>query len=1004
MNQIFRIITLNFLFFAWQQYNFAQEKLYPLNYNPAYQGMDNLEKGFKQSFPELCLEGEKPFMQFSNINSPASCANNKNDGNFTVELVNGNQSLYHFHISSPYNDIVSITVNDINDNKFAFTDLKAGPYIVEITEVATGKVYKDYFALDDENTNPLNEEDWLPNLKPAFCNKPGSLSKPGTIAADLTFYIYNALDASLVDSIKADKSAVLPGGTYFMISFGKGEFIKCQSFLMFDVPELPSIHFFEEGYFEDFSTSLVYPDPENWIDKDAYVNHTYGLNPVNIGVATLDGLNQNGQAYTSSTGTELIDGQGDYLTSQPFCLDMEDLPVTKVDSLQRLYISFYYQQQGYGDFPNEFDSLILEVYAPDTFTVDIPDTTFQEGYYITFVNPQNLFDTIKVNVYEDQIINTLTDNDFLVYTNEDGEKIFVDKNNEATSIVDSTFIIDIDFSEKTVGGLFWQPIWFTTGADEEQTEQKFTRVDAFFKGTSAFYDGFQYRFRNTATISGNNDHWHIDYIRIDTTFAKTEFVGYNMFVDTTEVTTLFNENTNEYCVPVNGNCEPIKYCYEDNGQVICVVFLDKEIYNEPPGINAIKIENAYEDYVDQVPFEEGSEDVTTVEVLPSIFQQYSAMPWSHFAYENNWQTWGNNDFNYIIKNLTSLQAFNTNLQFSVSEACGGLVIYSSNQNITVNESAQPNIFFTGINTGGDSGIGWEMFIDGQSEDTEGIILENKFVLAAGNDNINRNDTLYRYQRLLNYYAYDDGSAEKAYGLFGKNAKMALKYDIAKADSLTGLQIHFANMNANTSFLEFRIFVWTDLQEGTNSGTELYGSETSLLTPVLQADTINGFITYPLDQALYIPEEVKSIYVGIEQINDKYLNVGFDRNTNTNEHLLINYAGQWEPSIFDGTLMIRPVFGNNSFEDQLAGIDDKEADATIKVYPNPVNGTLFVDVAEQNYAGVYYVQIFDFAGRQILNEQLINRQIETGHFSNGIYLLKVFNEDKEEIGVKKLVKQ
>ena len=29
-------------------------------------------------------------------------------------------------------------------------------------------------------------------------------------------------------------------------------------------------------------------------------------------------------------------------------------------------------------------------------------------------------------------------------------------------------------------------------------------------------DSFQFRFRNYATLSGNLDHWHIDYIRLST--------------------------------------------------------------------------------------------------------------------------------------------------------------------------------------------------------------------------------------------------------------------------------------------------------------------------------------------------------------------------------------------------------------------------------------------------------------------------------------------------------
>ncbi|MEZ4916284.1 MAG: hypothetical protein R2836_04795 [Chitinophagales bacterium] len=37
-----------------------------------------------------------------------------------------------------------------------------------------------------------------------------------------------------------------------------------------------------------------------------------------------------------------------------------------------------------------------------------------------------------------------------------------------------------------------------------------------------FYEDFQFRFRNKASISGNNDQWNIDYIRLDKGRIQTE--------------------------------------------------------------------------------------------------------------------------------------------------------------------------------------------------------------------------------------------------------------------------------------------------------------------------------------------------------------------------------------------------------------------------------------------------------------------------------------------------
>lgn len=47
-------------------------------------------------------------------------------------------------------------------------------------------------------------------------------------------------------------------------------------------------------FFDDFSNYKGYPKSELWQDKDVFVNNTYPINPVNIGVATFDGLDSLG--------------------------------------------------------------------------------------------------------------------------------------------------------------------------------------------------------------------------------------------------------------------------------------------------------------------------------------------------------------------------------------------------------------------------------------------------------------------------------------------------------------------------------------------------------------------------------------------------------------------------------------------------------------------------------------------------------------------------------------
>ena len=45
---------------------------------------------------------------------------------------------------------------------------------------------------------------------------------------------------------------------------------------------------------DDFSSYAGWPHHELWVDRQAYINSTFGLNPYSIGVATFDGLDEKG--------------------------------------------------------------------------------------------------------------------------------------------------------------------------------------------------------------------------------------------------------------------------------------------------------------------------------------------------------------------------------------------------------------------------------------------------------------------------------------------------------------------------------------------------------------------------------------------------------------------------------------------------------------------------------------------------------------------------------------
>lgn len=148
-------------------------------------------------------------------------------------------------------------------------------------------------------------------------------------------------------------------------------------------------------FMDDFSYSGPFPN-DNWLNKNVYVNNDMALDPVSIGVATFDGLNEGGAPYGGGFGVS------DDLTSA--YLDLS--PYT---SASNVFLSFYVEPMGRGEAPAGNDSLILEFKnlndewnLIDTFKYQsIPaanDTIFIRDTMFNSTNPI-VIDTIFIDTF-----------------------------------------------------------------------------------------------------------------------------------------------------------------------------------------------------------------------------------------------------------------------------------------------------------------------------------------------------------------------------------------------------------------------------------------------------------------------------------------------------------------------------------------------------------------------------------------------------------------------------
>jgi len=136
-------------------------------------------------------------------------------------------------------------------------------------------------------------------------------------------------------------------------------------------------------FYDDFSDYLVYPKSSNWLDNDVFVNRNYPINPLNIGVATFDGLDSIGTPR--NLASETVHGPSDFLTSRPIDLS----------NSSEVYLSFYLQSTGIGNEPESNDIFMLECLDTALIWHTVWDTT---GYSLSDF---------------EKIIITLNDNAFL---------------------------------------------------------------------------------------------------------------------------------------------------------------------------------------------------------------------------------------------------------------------------------------------------------------------------------------------------------------------------------------------------------------------------------------------------------------------------------------------------------------------------------------------------------------------------------------------------------------
>lgn len=249
--------------------------------------------------------------------------------------------------------------------------------------------------------------------------------------------------------------------------------------------------------------------------------------------------------------------------------------------------------------------------------------------------------------------------------------------------------------------------------------------------------------------------------------------------------------------------------------------------------------------------------------------------------------------------------------------------------------------------------------------------------GVGGDSRPQNDTVRFNQVFSDYYAYDDGGAENGYGLTSTASRvyLAYRFDLNSEDTLTAVDMWFNNTyNDENEAIQFYITLWQADAEG-HPGTVLY-RDSQRRHPVSSTQ----FQTYVLESPTVLSG---SIFVGFEQVGNSFINLGFDRNTQSADRIWYLTSTEWQQSILRGSLMLRPRFGQAA----TIGIGDVECEGRqLKIYPNPASDMVQISGMPEGS----HIVIYDLYGRPIIST--VDYQIPISDLPTGLYILRVVAPD------------
>ncbi len=373
-------------------------------------------------------------------------------------------------------------------------------------------------------------------------------------------------------------------------------------------------------------------------------------------------------------------------------------------------------------------------------------------------------------------------------------------------------------------------------------------------------------------------------------------------------------------------------------------------------------------------------DVAYSQIPSSMLRSYSSLPWDHFKIAFTQFFTPKISIKYTnLDNITR----NVTRYLTIEDESTGEII------TPVKPTAQDILSST--TTSYDFAFNYPF--DYNKGDTASFIL--KSWLRTDDFDYKANDTVFRRQVFKDYFSYDDGTAERAYGLRGQgtsNGVIAIKFNSFIPDKLGGVDVYFTQLKDSLNLnYYFKFMVWND-NDGT-PGQILYEGVTD--HTVTYADALNKYVRFFFDHTVNVDGP---FYVGILQYNQYLINIGLDINTPHNGNLFYNLGSGWQVSNAPGSLLLRP-FVQRSYS---AGIvEPGKQSGMISIWPNPSSEFLRIQPSPEINLNDLNMTITDITGKKIRSYAQVTEEIYTGDLPEGLYFM-IFSKGNTLFSTEKLL--